>query len=121
MSQIGSIIFGFVLGLAVGYTLPARSSEVYDQPPAPHYATCSDVALYSGIIAVRADSGALEFYSIDSDSSIDLYVNAEALRDVLRIVYHKSWNTRSGMTPTEMAQDMLTKCRAGNFGGIRNE
>lgn len=30
MSQIGSIIFGFVLGLAVGYTLPARSSEVYD-------------------------------------------------------------------------------------------
>jgi hypothetical protein len=30
MSQIGDIIFGFVLGLAVGYTLPARSGEVYD-------------------------------------------------------------------------------------------
>lgn len=37
------------------------------------------------------------------------------------IIYHKSWNTRSSMTPTEMAQDMLAKCRAGNFGGIRNE
>ena len=30
MSQIGDIIFGFVLGLAVGYTLPARPGEVYD-------------------------------------------------------------------------------------------
>lgn len=120
MSQIGNIIFGFIIGLAVGYTLPARPAEI-DQPPAPHYATCSDVALYSGIIASRADSGALEFYSIDSDSSIDLYVNAADLRDVLRIVYHKSWNTRSDMTPTEMAQDMLVKCRAGNFVGIRNE